>query len=261
MSYDRLQKIIARAGVASRRKAEVIIAEGRVRVNGQIVRQPGTKADPHLDKIEVDGKRIKLPKNWTYVILNKPQGVVTSAADEFQRKTVLDLLKNIDARVFPVGRLDYDAEGCLLLTNDGDVAAHLTHPAGMVPKVYQAKVKGRPTNEALGKLMEGVILEDGPAKAAHVRRVEVPGPKTSELNAWIQLTVTEGRNHLIKRLFEAIGYPVLRLRRIQFANLNLAGLRPGDYRRLRADELRKIKGVSRAAKGRRNARNKVVDEE
>lgn len=261
MSYDRLQKIIARAGIASRRKAEAIIAEGRVRVNGQVITQPGSKADPHLDKIEVDGKRIKLPKSWTYVLLYKPAGVVTSASDEFERKTVIDLIQHIDARLFPVGRLDYDAEGVLLLTNDGDVAAHLTHPSGMVPKVYQAKVKGIPDNESLHKLMEGVILEDGPAKAAHVRRVEVAGPKTSEQNCWVQLTVTEGRNHLIKRLFEAIGFPVLRLRRIQFANLNLDGLRPGKYRRLKADELRKIKNVSRAAKGRRNARNKEVDDE
>jgi pseudouridine synthase len=259
MAQQRLQKVLAQAGIASRRKAEIIIAEGRVRVNGEIVTEPGTKADLDRDKIEVDGKPLKRPKAWTYILLNKPDGVVTTASDEFNRKTVLDLLKGVDVRVFPVGRLDLDAEGLLLLTNDGQLAAALTHPAGEVNKTYRVKVRGRPTDDALANLMTGVILEDGLAQAAFVHRTEVAGPRNSRENTWVELTVTEGRNHLVKRMFDAIGHPVVRLRRVALANLDLNGVQPGRWRHLRREELRKLKAVSRTARRKRDARQKGID--
>ena len=259
MARERLQKLIAQAGVASRRKAEALIQAGRVRVNGEVVTTPGTKADLRADRVEVDGRVLKRPRAWTYVLLNKPAGVVTTASDEYQRETVLDLIKGVEARIFPVGRLDLDAEGLLLLTNDGELTAALTHPAGQVNKTYRVKVRGRPTDEALAQLMTGVILEDGPAQAAHVHRTEVAGPRTSRQNTWIELTVTEGRNHLVKRMFDAIGHPVIRLRRVAMANLDLSGLAPGRWRHLRREELRKLKAIGRTARRKRDAHQKGVD--
>ena len=250
MSEERLQKILAHAGIASRRKAEQIILDGRVRVNGQIVRQMGAKADVRADKIEVDGKRIRLPKSWTYILLFKPQGVVTTASDEHQRETVLELIKGVKVRIYPVGRLDMDAEGLLLLTNDGEVADGLTHPSGEIPKTYRAKLRGFPSDADLDKLRKGVILEDGPAKGEDVHRVQM-GRKSSESHSWIELTVTEGRNHLIKRMFEAIGYPVTRLRRTKMANLTLDDLKPGKWRHLRKAELHKLKNLARGARRKR----------
>lgn len=252
MPTDRLQKIIARAGITSRRKAEALITAGRVRVDGRIVTELGAKADPDTARIEVDGQPIELPRAWTYIIINKPPGVVTTAADEFDRQTVLDLVQRVDARVFPVGRLDRDAEGLLLLTNDGDLAAALTHPAGEVPKVYRTKLKGQPTDQQLEQLMFGVDLEDGLARAEYVHRVDL-GRRQSRANAWIELTVTEGRNHLVKRMCAAIGHPVLKLRRMRFANLDMEGLRPGQHRPLGKEEQRKLKAIARTAARRRDA--------
>lgn len=247
---ERLQKIIAQAGLASRRKAETMIQTGRVRVNGQVVTELGSQADPRRDKIEVDGRRIQLPKAWTYVLLYKPTGVVTTAADEFQRKTVLDLVTGVDARLFPVGRLDLDTEGVLLLTNDGQLGAGLSHPSSEIRKTYQAKVKGEPSKEAVAKLMSGVILEDGSAQALEAFML----PRTTEANTWIEITVVEGRNHLIKRMCDAIGHPVLKLRRTKFAGLDLEGLRPRRWRHLRRDELRKLRTLARAGQKKRGAK-------
>lgn len=244
MAQERLQKIMAHAGVASRRKAEQMIQSGRVKVNGQVVTELGSRADPNKDKIEVDGRVIQRPRAWTYIVLYKPAGVVTTASDEFDRKTVLDLVRGVDARIYPVGRLDLDAEGVLLLTNDGDMAATLTHPSSEIRKTYHAKVKGQPTKEAVAKLMEGVILEDGPAQALEAFML----PRRTQENTWLELTVTEGRNHLIKRMCESIGHPVLKLRRIKFATLDLEGLRPRRWRNLRRDELRKLRALTRGAK-------------
>lgn len=252
MPLDRLQKIIARAGITSRRKAETLIASGRVAVDGKTITELGAKADPETQRIEVDGKAIEIPRAWTYIIINKPPGAVTTAADEFDRQTVLDLVKGVDARIFPVGRLDRDAEGLLLLTNDGDLAAALTHPAGEVPKVYRTKLKGQPTDQQLEQLMFGVELEDGLARAQYVHRVDL-GRRQSRTNAWIELTVTEGRNHLVKRMCAAIGHPVLKLRRMTFANLDMEGLRPGHHRPLGKEELRKLRAIARAAARKRDA--------
>ncbi len=252
MAQERLQKILARAGVASRRKSEVFITEGRVRVNGQLVTELGAKADPDRDRIEVDNRLLRPPRVSTYILLNKPMGVVTTASDEFDRRTVLDLIQGVDVRIFPVGRLDLDAEGVLLLTNDGDMAASLTHPAGQVAKVYRVKVRGEPSQSAIDRLGSGVILEDGPASAKHVHRVRSPGPNESQQHTWLELTVSEGRNHLVKRMLEAIGHPVIRLRRMQFANLDLDRLAPAKWRHLRREELRKLKNVARSAKRKRD---------
>lgn len=246
---ERLQKIMAQAGVASRRKAEQMIESGRVKVNGTVVTQLGAKADPNRDQIEVDGRRIQKPRAWTYILLYKPSGVVTTASDEFDRKTVLDLVTGIDARVYPVGRLDLDAEGVLLLTNDGELAAALTHPSSEIRKTYHCKVKGEPAKEAVAKLMSGIILEDGPATALEAFIL----PQRTENNGWLEITVTEGRNHLIKRMCESIGYPVLKLRRVKFATLDLEGLRPRRWRNLRKDELRQLRALARTGTKKRNA--------
>lgn len=258
MSAERLQKILAQAGQASRRKAELMITAGRVKVNGQVVTELGTRADPDKDRIELDGKAVRVPRAWTYILLHKTAGVVTTASDEFDRKTVMDLVKGIDARLFPVGRLDLDAEGLLLLTNDGDLAAALTHPAGEIPKTYRVKVKGTPTEPSLERLRKGVELEDGLATASFVHRYDAGGPKASRDNVWIELTVTEGRNHLVKRMFEAIGHPCIRLRRISFANLDIEGVRPGQWRNLRGPELHKLKALARGAARKRSVRQKSL---
>ncbi len=250
MSEDRLQKIIARAGVTSRRKAEDYITAGRVAVNGEVVTELGAKADPQRDTIEVDGQPIELPDTWTYIVLNKPAGLVTTASDEFDRDTVIDALGDLDARVYPVGRLDLDAEGLLLLTNDGDLAAALTHPAGEVPKTYRTKVRGRCDEDTMTRLLLGVELDDGPAAATYVQRADV-GRRPARSNTWIDLTVTEGRNHLVKRMCAAIGHPVVRLRRIAFANLTLHGLRPGEWRPLTPEELRHLRAIAAEARKRR----------
>ncbi len=242
MAQERLQKIIARAGVAARRKAEELITQGRVRVNGQVVDQLGAKADAERDRIDVDGKPLRMPRASTYVLLHKPGNVVTTASDEFGRRTVLELISGVQARLFPVGRLDYDAEGVLLLTDDGELAASLAHPSNEVPKVYRAKVRGPVPEEALEKLRRGVVLEDGQAKGESVHRVPLRQPSNHE---WIELTVSEGRHRMVKRMFEAVGYPVVRLRRVQFAGLTVEGLRPGQWRHLRKDELRALRAASR----------------
>jgi pseudouridine synthase len=250
MAEERLQKIIASAGIAARRKAEQLITEGRVRVNGEVVTQLGAKADPERDRIEVDERPIEVPRTRTYVLLHKPNNVVTTASDEHGRKTVLELVREVPARLFPVGRLDYDAEGVLLLTDDGELAAALTHPAGEVPKTYRAKVRGHPTDATLQRLEQGVALDDGPARATAVGRV----PSTTGQPAsteWIELTVTEGRNRMVKRMFEAVGHPVVRLRRTAFAGLAADDLRPGQWRRLRAAELRQLQTLARAAREKR----------
>jgi pseudouridine synthase len=226
-----------------------MIKDGRVRLNGRVVTELGTKADPRSDRIDVDGKRMIRPKTWTYIVMNKPTGTVTTAKDEFDRKTVLEVVKGVEARIYPVGRLDLDAEGVLILTNDGDLAAALTHPSGRIEKVYRCKVRGEVGDEAIERLGRGVVLEDGFAQATGVRRM--PSRVQMERNAWIELTVTEGRNHLIKRMCDSVGHPVVRLQRRTFAGLSCPDLKPGQWRHLRKEELKKLKAQARAAKRRR----------
>lgn len=236
---ERLQKYLARAGLASRRAAELLITAGRVKVNGTIVRELGTRVDGAKDLVVVDGKPAVAPDEKTWLLLYKPPGVVTTLKDPQGRPTITDLLKGVPSRVFPVGRLDYDAEGALLLTDDGEIANRLMHPRHQVRRVYLAKVKGEPTDASIEKLKGGVRLEDGFAKPADVSRFE-----RAEKNTWLRIVVTEGRPHLIKRLCAAIGHPVVRLYRPSHAGIPVDGLRPGQHRALTADEVRRVHAIA-----------------
>ncbi len=235
---ERLQKTLSRAGIASRRAAERWILEGRVTVNGETVSRLGTLVDASVDAIRVDGKRIPAaPRARTYLMLHKPQGYVTTLRDPEGRPTVLDLLSGVRPRVFPIGRLDYRTEGLLLLTDDGDLARDLMRPASAVPKTYLAKVRGEPSRESLARLCRGIELDGRktrPARAAVVRR----GP-----NAWVEITVVEGRKRQVRRMLEAIGHPVTRLRRIRYAGLGLGDLPSGRFRPLSADEVERLRSA------------------
>ena len=218
----RIQKIIAQMGIASRRRAEELILEGRVTVNGKIA-ELGMKADPEKDHIKVDGK---------HLMLNKPKGVVTSLADPEGRPAIKDYLKGVRYRVFPVGRLDYDSEGLLLLTNDGDFAYALMHPSGKIPKTYVVKVKGKIADDKIRKLRQGVRLEDGMTLPARVRFV-----RQAENNSWIEITITEGKKRQVRRMVEAVGHPASKLRRISVNGVKLSGLKIGELRPLTEKEL------------------------
>lgn len=238
---ERLQKALARAGIASRRAAEKMIREGRVRVNGKPVDRMGVLVDPNNDTVHVDGRKVSLTtesrQEKVYILLNKPPGVLTTTKDDRGRPTVLDLVKGASGtRIYPVGRLDFDAEGTLLLTNDGALANQLTHPRYHVPKTYLAKVKGRPTEASLEKLRRGIYLEDGPTRASHVEIID-----RVARNTWVEITVTEGRNRLIKRMFWRIRHPVMKLVRERFGNLTREGLKLAEFRMLTKKELHELK--------------------
>lgn len=238
MPLERLQRILARAGIASRREAERIIKEGRVTVNGKVITQMGFKADPDKDFIKVDGKRIDRFEPTVTILLNKPKGYVSTVKDPKGRPTVIDLLKRIKWRLYPVGRLDYDAEGLLFLTNDGELAYKLSHPKFLVLRTYMVKVSGVPEEKELLRLKKGVMLEDGIAKAVSCKIIGF-----SDKNCWIKITVTEGRNRLIKRMFLAIGHPVLKLKRIQFGSIKLGRLPRGEFRFLTNEEVKSLKEI------------------
>lgn len=233
---ERLQKVLARAGVASRRHCEEMIASGKVRVNGKVVTELGTRVDPVKDRIQVGKDIVKTSPPKYYLILYKPRGYVTTLSDEKGRKKVTDLIKNVSARVYPVGRLDYDSEGLLLLTNDGDLTYALTHPSHQVPKTYLARVAGLPGPAKLQEMAEGLELEDGLTAPA---RVSLAGER--EGNALLEITIHEGRKRQVRRMCEYIGHPVLRLQRIRFGNLSIEGLKPGQFRHLTARELSQLK--------------------
>jgi 23S rRNA pseudouridine2605 synthase len=234
---ERLQKVLAQAGIASRRKCEELILSGKVEVNGKVVTTLGVKVNPAKDEIRVNGKPIQFEKK-VYVMLHKPKGVITSVHDPQGRRVVTDYLKGITERVYPVGRLDYDTEGLLLLTNDGEFANLLMHPSHHVPRTYLAYVKGVPHGSLLDKLREGIMLEDGKTAPAEVEYYDVsPDQKESV----ISITVYEGRNRQVRRMFEKIGYPVTRLKRIQFGPLVLGGLPRGKYRLLSDEEVKELR--------------------
>ncbi|MDO7905106.1 pseudouridine synthase [Paenibacillus sp. JX-17] len=241
---ERLQKILAQAGVASRRKSEELIQAGKVEVNGVTVTELGTKADPDEDIITVNGKPIK-SENKVYLMMNKPRGVITSASDPEGRKIVSDYLKGVKERVYPVGRLDYDTEGLLLLTNDGEFAHLLTHPKHHVPKTYVATVKGVPHGTELDKLKKGIMLEDGMTAPAEVEYKDVD-PEGKE--AVIQITIHEGRNRQVRRMFEAISHPVTKLKRISFGDLLIGNLKRGLTRPLTKDEVNKLIQLAKSDK-------------
>ena len=234
---ERLQKLIAAAGLASRRQAERWIAAGRVTINGRPAAL-GDQADVGRDRIEVDGRPLRLEQPKIYLLLNKPTGYVTTARDPQGRKVVRDLLLGVKTRVFSVGRLDINTEGLLLMTNDGELAARLTHPRHQIAKTYLVRVRGALTDAARQRLEQGVELEDGITAPARVARVRSSGSHT-----WLELTITEGRNRQVRRMCEALGYPVSRLKRIGLAFLNLDGLPLGKYRQLSASEVKRLKQV------------------
>ena len=236
---SKVQKILSEAAVASRRKAEELIREGRVTVNGRTA-QIGDRADPSCDHIKVDGRRVSLPPSKIYILVHKPKGVVTTVDDPEGRKTVLDLLSPSNRRLFPVGRLDYDAEGLLLLTDDGDLAHRLSHPSFHIPRTYRVKVKGKPTPAEIRRLSQGIYLEDGRTASCRVGSL-----KETEENAWLEMVLYEGRNRQVKRMWEKLGYPVLKLKRVAFAGLSLGRLQPGEYRALRPAEVQRLKGLKR----------------
>lgn len=236
---ERLQKVISQAGVASRREAEKLIIDGRVTVNGKIVTELGTKVE-HRDRITVNGKALGRQK-YVYILLNKPKGVITSARDPQGRQTVVDLIEGVDERIYPVGRLDYNTEGLLLLTNDGDVTHALTHPSHEIKKTYRAKVAGIPMEEDLDRLRAGIKLADGMTAPAFVQLVDVDQETTT---ARVEVTIHEGRNRQVRRMFEAIGYPVKTLTRIRYAFFNLTGVRRGQYRHLTLDEVARLKELT-----------------
>lgn len=233
---ERLQKVLARAGVASRRRAEQLIAEGRVQVNDRKVTEMGMKVDAARDSIRVDGALVADITDRVFYVLYKPAGCVTTMSDPQGRPTVKDWLRGVKERVYPVGRLDYDAEGALIVTNDGELAHMLMHPSFGVHRTYLAKVKGMVPHSALAQLRDGVRLEDGMAKPVEVEFVE-----RTEKNTWIRLVVDEGRQHLVKRLCEAVGHPVARLFRASYGGVSVEGMMPGDLRPLTAMELRRLR--------------------
>jgi 23S rRNA pseudouridine2605 synthase len=236
---ERIQKILAKAGIASRREAERMVVEGRVSVNGKIVETLGFKADPSRDHIKVDGKRLAPFEPKVILLLNKPRGYLSTVKDPKGRPTIIDLVKNVKWRIYPVGRLDFDAEGLLLLTNDGDLAHFLSHPRFSIPKTYLVKVAGVPEEKKLIRLRRGVMLEDGEARAVSCSLI-----RQKEKNSWVRVVVTEGRNHLIKRMFLAIGHTVLKLKRIEYGSVQLGDLPFGQFRYLTSEEVEKIKQIS-----------------
>lgn len=231
---ERLQKIISRAGTASRRKAEELILKGRVAVNGEIITELGSKADAKKDTITVEGRRIEpfLPR--MVVLLNKPDGYITSMRDPEGRPTVAKLVDHFPVRLYPVGRLDYHTEGLLILTNDGDLAQKIEHPAHAIAKVYVAKVKGIPEQHQLKALRQGVSLEGRKTLPAGIRVLE------TRKNAWVEITLREGRQNQIRKMFESVGHPVIKLKRVAIGALRDDRLKPGEFRLLKPQEIKMV---------------------
>lgn len=244
----RLQKILSAAGVASRRLAEELILQGRVAVNGNTVTELGTKADPDADEIKVDGRRIKTAQRRRYVLLNKPRGYITSRSDPEGRPTVMDLVKGIKEYIYPVGRLDYDSEGLLLLTNDGELAARLTHPRHEVEKVYEARVKGVPDDHALERLARGMPIDGRRTAPAKIRASE-PFVKGGGEQTIVEISIHEGRQRQVRKMFDAVGHPVVRLKRVRIGPLEDPDMPIGHWRELRPQEIAELQRVSGAAAG------------
>jgi 23S rRNA pseudouridine2605 synthase len=241
-AVERLQKILSQAGVASRRAAEQLMLDGRVTVNGTAATELGTKADPSHDDIRVDGRRIKLPEHHRYILLNKPRGYVTTRSDPQRRPTVIDLLRGVKEYVYPVGRLDFDSEGLLILTNDGDLAARLTHPSHGVPRVYHAKVLGVPDAHDLDRLERGVTVDGRRTQLADVKSI---GPSL------LSITIREGRNRQVRKMCETIGHPVTELKRVAIGPLKDSRLKLGHWRELAPDEIERLRKASASTHGKR----------
>jgi len=235
---ERLQKILSQAGIASRRASEQLMLDGRVSVNGTTVRELGTKADAARDDIRVDGSRIKLAERRLYLLLNKPTGYVSTRSDPERRPTVIDLLRAVRDYVYPVGRLDFDSEGLLILTNDGDLAAKLTHPRHGVPRVYEARVLGVPDDHDLDRLQKGVVIDGHKTGPADVKAL---GP------GHLRVTVREGRNRQVRKMCDAIGHPVKSLRRVAIGPIHDSRLKLGHWRELSEPEVKKLRAATDGA--------------
>jgi 23S rRNA pseudouridine2605 synthase len=251
MGEERLQKIIARAGIASRREAENLIREGQVTVNGQVVTEMGTRADPEKDHIKVRGRLITRREPERYILLYKPREVMTTVSDPEGRPTVIDLLQGVEERIFPVGRLDYQSEGLLLLTNDGDLANRLTHPKFGCQKTYHVKVRGVPEENVLAKLRRGVVLEGRRTKPCEIERLRTTGRRADPTNSWLVVRLREGRTQQIRKMFLFAGHPVQRLKRVAIATLEDAVLEPGMWRDLTQSEVRTLRRTLRAGEAAR----------
>ncbi|HLG98959.1 MAG TPA: pseudouridine synthase [Bryobacteraceae bacterium] len=237
MPEERLQKLLAHAGIASRRKAEQLILEGRVTVNGAVVTELGTKADPEHDHIKVDGKHIRAPEKPVYIALNKPRNVVSTVSDPQGRPTVTDLIRGVKARVYPVGRLDYASEGLILLSNDGEFAKRIMAPATHVPKTYLVKTNGALTEEQAKKFRAGVPIEGKRTAPAGLKPIREAG------NPWYEVRLIEGRQNQIRLMFKHFGRLVEKLRRVQIGFLELGGLRPGEFRYLSPAEIARFRKI------------------
>lgn len=249
MPLERLQKIIASAGIASRRKAEELITSGHVQVNGQTITELGSKADPDTDHVRVNGKLLQGEQRHVYLLLNKPKGYVTTMSDPQKRPTVMDLIRGVKGRVYPVGRLDYASEGLLLLTNDGDLAHRLMKAASHVPKTYLVKVAGAPKEESIAKLRAGVSIatDDGNRVKTNPAAVRIV---KEAANPWYEITLIEGRNRQIRRMFEAVGHHVEKIKRVRYGPLILDVV-PGEFRPLAPKEVERLKSAcGSAGKGR-----------
>ena len=248
MPPQRLQKIIAAAGITSRRKAEELITQGRVSVNGQTVTELGTKADLGRDHIKVDGKLLQGAERHVYLLLNKPKGYVTTVTDPERRPTVMDLIKGVGARIYPVGRLDWSSEGLLLLTNDGELASKLTHASSHVPKTYLVKIAGKAKEEGIEKLRRGIKIgaKPGPQRLQqiHTAPAQIRLMKDAA-NPWYEVTLIEGKNRQIRRMFEEIGHHVEKIKRVRYGPLTL-DVEPGAFRELSPGE---VSGLRRAVRG------------
>jgi 23S rRNA pseudouridine2605 synthase len=243
MPLERLQKIIAAAGVASRRKAEDLITCGHVQVNGQVVTELGSKADPETDHVRVNGKLLHGAQRHVYLLLNKPKGYVTTVNDPEKRPTVMDLVRGVKGRVYPVGRLDYASEGLLLMTNDGDLAHQLMKAASHVSKTYVVKVAGTPKEEAIARLRAGVSIATGDGKRVRTGPAGVRVVKEAA-NPWYEITLIEGRNRQIRRMFEAVGHHVEKIKRVRYGPLTL-DVPPGEFRTLTTKEVERLKSACR----------------
>lgn len=229
---ERLQKVIANLGYTSRRKAEELILAGKVKVNGETVKELGTKVK-NSDTIQVENTILDNNKNYEYYLLNKPREVISSVKDECGRKTVVELI-NTSERIYPIGRLDYDTTGIILLTNDGNLASKLMHPSSNIEKKYIAKVNGLVTGYEIKKLREGVIID---GKKTHRAKVNLKSYDKKSDKSLVEIIIHEGRNHQVRKMFEAINHDVLKLKREKYANLDLTGLKPGEYRKLSNKEI------------------------
>ncbi len=238
---ERLQKVLAHAGVASRRASETLIQQGRVSVNGQVVRELGLKVDPQRDVIKVDGKSLsKREQKPVYIILNKPRDILSAAQDERGRKTVLDLV-NIDTRLYPVGRLDLQSEGLILLTNDGDLTQKLTHPSQHVEKEYHTLVKGKISTDALIRWRNGEIEIEGYSSDKPLAKAVVERMKIERNNTWLRIILTEGRKRQIRKVAKSLGYPVIALERVRIGPIRLGNLKSGKWRNLNSKEVEQLK--------------------